>query len=277
MNQIPGQHDGNITPAPDDLKRLIELRSGLVSLVSNITRSQHEIERTPEPLMQWPEIFNYIVMINRALGKLHKTFEETSDELDDEGNPHSKGDILAQLRVFPTPPFQADAQLGFLDTTLRITPNYEEIAWEDERLRAASEFCRIDPRLDVGASSKAEDDATKKKKKSRADDAEEGPRLERVKVDMRDEDDYPILWAKAAAYGHNSRRLMCLALDRPFNEDSYTLDDDDDTIAAIQEQLGVADGLSPAAAVSSAPPQAAPLPLGALLRFMSTGAPDGRA
>ncbi|KAH7126705.1 hypothetical protein B0J11DRAFT_579142 [Dendryphion nanum] len=274
MSKVPGQHDGNINVNPEDMKRLVELRTSLSQLVKAIGYLQMANMNTPEPLLNWPEMFNSFATINRLTENIHNSFKEVTDEVNDDGTEVTKGDIINQLRVFPMSPFNAEGNYDFLDHTVRITPTYDEISWEDERLRAASQFCRVDPKLDVGHSAKAEEEAAKKK--SGAEVEEEFGGLKRVKVDMHDEDDYPELWARAAFYSNEEVRLFGLAFPQfaPADHSGEYLDGDEAKVANIYRELGVTGETPEPVFDSAAEVQSAALPLSAMLKFMSTGTSD---
>ncbi|KAF2021788.1 hypothetical protein BU24DRAFT_417411 [Aaosphaeria arxii CBS 175.79] len=249
--------------APDDVRTLEQLRGRLMRLSRVIEELQSAMIHSGEHPPPWPNMHRSISLINAQLKNLHDFFKDKNED------DLSRSQILSALRTYPVAPFPAEEQRFVLETILRKKPSPDEEKWVEERLRAASEFCRVPEEwlLMLGK--------TEVIKENRSDYEDEFGGIKRVKVPM-DEDDLTALWAEAPATAYATISAFTKALSGDYDDGDESGDEDAAALDAIRRDIGMVDELesTPASETGSGDDvkQPAPLPLGAILKFVSTGA-----
>jgi hypothetical protein len=167
-------------------------------------------------------------------------------------------------------------QGGLIATLTRKKLEVRDETWIDGAVKKAAEFCRISEQIDVGPPKAA----------SEPKDEDEYGGIKRIKTNMN-EDEVEEIW-KLGPDAHVTNEFF-FAKVRNGGENSD--DEDLDKIDRVREELGVELGETPPstpgegegeAEVKKPEPPAQPLqepalPLGMLLKFMSTGDADLQA
>jgi hypothetical protein len=219
-------------------------------------------------------------MIKNHLKTLHDYLDSTHEYSD--GTSVTIAQILSRLRPYPIPPFPAaePGKDGFVQTILRkkLEPAAEQ--WVEDRIRTAKEFCDVPE--DWGIETKPDEDEEEKKGEDEQKDEYGG--IQRLKTDMK-EHEITEVWSAAGNKAIPLYELFEMVIKRTEDRDEMS-EERLEEIDALRAKLGMEDEedeedsdaeggeQAPAEKESGAAPEQPAMPLGVMLKFMSTGVVD---
>lgn len=176
--------------------------------------------------------------------------------------------ILFSLRPFPSPPFPAQAQEGLASTLIRKKPEVKDEKWVDERIRKASEFCRVPSEWKIEPKKEEAGSGSGVKVKK-----DEFGGVKRIKSDLS-EDEISELWNETFGMAFTKMAMFNKAVRRDETDDDDA--EEIEAVEAIRSELGMSEEETPVSTPDGDALEAeqGALPLGAMLRFKNTGVVD---
>ncbi|KAF2265286.1 hypothetical protein CC78DRAFT_532498 [Lojkania enalia] len=270
--------------SPDDIRALETLRQRLMPLVYNLQGFKAEMMQSGDLPLEWPAVQRNVVMLNSHVDSIQKFI---NDPADDRRIPK----LLSSLHPYPIPPFPVEERNTLLETLLRKKAQPEDEKWIDERLRKAAEFCDVPKEWGIQSSKKDEGPAEQKENgkadEGEGDDLEDGDgAIKRVQGSLSEEE-LVRTWSLAGKWSEEQYQHVIERMypDLKSEEDSEEDEEMEDVIASSSTthrklssgelgEPGLATQLGQAGQVAQNAPtlaQQKALPLGSLLKFMSTG------
>ncbi|KAF2007527.1 hypothetical protein P154DRAFT_517217 [Amniculicola lignicola CBS 123094] len=241
---------------PEDIATLEALRSKLMPLVYNID-VLHGRLRSQMDLMSWPEVQKSTTALNTQINNVQKLLSDPKYT-----------QILASYHAFPIPPFNTEPPRdGLVDSVLRKRLDPAEQTWVDERLRKVSELYAVpeswgvDVALPGNAAGKEGDDVDDEEE----DDDNDFPK--RVKGTLNTAQ-MESMWDDGPSLAYEGFAKLKDGPSRPGEEDDDDDDDEEDDEEGEDEEM---EDVLDKGKAEGAVPEATPMPLGAMLKFMSTG------
>jgi hypothetical protein len=232
-----------------------------------------------------PKMHHQTTLLQSHLRTLH---DYLNSPISQEDRTLTVSSILSKLKVYPIAPFPAAEKVQIIDSFTRKKPQPRDETWIEDRLRTASEFCAVPEDFDIEPA-KPKDDAEKQ-------EGDEGyGDVKRVKTHLNEEDIAGV-WATAASVAPALLKRWTDAVKRTEGDADEPDDDEIEEIKRIRQDLGMSTTTywdkdeegepigrpgtplghkSPSVAKQTQPqPERPVLPLGMMLKFMSTGSVD---
>ncbi|KAF2192242.1 hypothetical protein K469DRAFT_716753 [Zopfia rhizophila CBS 207.26] len=249
MSQAVGQSAAQTagqTLSPEDIKVLETLRIRLAPLVRNLELLQQEVGATQDGLPTWPSLQKSSSILNQTLSSLLSVLT-------------SNADILTTLTPYPTSAFPAGQHWGILDALLQKKHLPDVDKWINDRLRKAGEFCAgAEEFVDLSGGKKKDD-----KDEEGVKGKEEIEGVKRMKGTLNEEEIY-YLWENAGTWGVDviQKSLQEMGYGKsPGEEEGEESDVKDEEMKDVEgvKEMGKKELEAPM------------MPLGTVLKFMSTG------